>query len=91
MNENELICPFCFSSFPPQTYAEEVPICRECRQFGRSIILEDQSQFLADTPRAQMQLLFDNWRVRKDFLENEREIILRNLTRLLSKTQDDSA
>jgi hypothetical protein len=38
-----------------------------------------------------MQLLFDNWRVRKDFLENEREIILRNLTRLLSKTQDDSA
>jgi len=91
MNENELICPFCFSSFPPQTYAEEVPICRECRQFGRSIILEDQCQFLMDTPRNQLESMFAYWKGRKDFLEDERQMILRNLTRLLSPTSNDSA
>lgn len=91
MNDKELICPFCFSTFPPQTYAEEVPICRECRQFGRSIVLEERQEFLAVTPQSQLELIYSHWKQRKDFLENEREMVLRNLSLLLSSGEDRSA
>ncbi len=84
MNETDLICPFCFSIFPPQTYAEEIPICRDCRTFGRSIILEDRDTFLASVTRDQLVKMLTYWTDRPEFLEDERALILRNLDKILS-------
>ena len=86
MNENELICPFCFSIFPPQTYSEEIPVCRDCRTFGRSILLDDRDEFLSSITRDQLVKMQANWTERPDFLEDERALILRNLQHLLASS-----
>ncbi len=89
MNSEPLICPFCFSQYPENTYAEEVPVCRECRGYGRSILLEPRSEFRQNVRLPQVQAVKETWQKRVDFLEVERRMVLDNLDVLIKQMQDE--
>ncbi len=88
MNTEALICPFCFSQYQENTYAEEIPICRECRGYGRSILLESRSEFIQSVNPAQILGIKQTWQNRVDFMEVERQMVLTNLDRLLNELNE---
>ena len=83
-HEHDQICPFCFTIFPPGVWDPDVPVCRECNAFGRAIILEDYTEFVANTSISRVEAIRQNWAARENFLEDEREMILRNIDSFLS-------
>jgi hypothetical protein len=90
MNSEALICPFCFSQFPENTYTEEVPVCRECRGYGRSILLELRNEFFQSANLQQIVGIKQTWLNRADFMEVERQMVLTNLDRLLIDLNENS-
>jgi hypothetical protein len=90
MNSEALICPFCFSQFPENTYTEEVPVCRECRGYGRSILLELRTEFFQSVNLQQIVGIKQTWLNRADFMEVERQMVLANLDRLLIDLNENS-
>lgn len=80
----ELICPFCFTVFKPGALEVEVPFCRECNHYGRGILVEDLKDFLLAVDLNKLQALSSTWFNRKDYLEDERRMILTNIDRLIA-------
>lgn len=86
-HESDSICPFCFTIYQSGELEPDVPVCRECNTFGRAIIIENFNEFIASAPVASLQAIRQNWMDRKQFLEAERALVLKNLDSLLAELQ----
>jgi hypothetical protein len=84
-HEHDQICPFCFTVYPPGVLDPDVPVCRECNTFGRAIILEDYLEFKASTSVEQVKSIRQSWLDRSQFLEAERELVLKNIDEYLAE------
>lgn len=87
--EHDQICPFCFTIYPEGVLDPEVPVCRECNAFGRAMILEDYGEFIQATPLAQVEAIQKSWLERGQFLEAEREMVLKNIQHILEKLKSE--
>ena len=84
MSSDDLICPFCFTIFTAGALDPDIPICRECNTFGRAIIVEPLPEFTGNTTRPQLEAMRDTWQKRSQFLEDERNLVLRNIQNVLN-------
>lgn len=89
--EQDQICPFCFTIYPSGTLDPDVPVCRECNTFGRAMILVEYSEFRQTTSLAQLNQIRQTWFHRSNFLEAEREMVLTNLDYLITEIQNEEA
>ncbi len=86
----EKICPFCFTVFAPGVLDDDYPFCRECGNFGRSILVEPTEEFIAQTKESELQALLESWYSREKFLDAEKSMITGNLEKLISFLHQDS-
>lgn len=89
-HESDQICPFCFTIYPPGVIDPDVPVCRECKTFGRAIIIEDFPEFIASAPIDSLVSIRKNWQDRQQFLEDERNLVLKNLDALLAELHQNN-
>ena len=88
MPSGEKICPFCFTVYAPGVLDDDYPFCRECSNFGRSIFVETEEEFLAHTNLADLVSLLGNWQSRQHFLEAEKGMIETNLHKMIERLKN---